>query len=94
MRARTPADVEIRYRVKFAKMEDMALTSHLDVVRSIQRSLRRSGVPLCYSKGFSPHARMSFGPPLPLGVLGEGEYLDVFLGRTPEDSWIEKANAV
>jgi radical SAM family uncharacterized protein len=92
MRAGTPADVEIRYRVRFAKLEDMGLASHLDMVRSIQRGLRRAGVPLRYSKGFSPHPRMSFGPPLPLGVLGEGEYLDVFFWRQPDDGWVDKVN--
>jgi radical SAM-linked protein len=87
------SDVQIRHRVKFAKGEDMVFASHLDIVRAIQRGLRRSDMPLCYSKGFSPHPRMSFGPPLPLGVLGESEYLDVFFARAPEDGWTDRVNA-
>ncbi len=87
------ADIRIRFRVRFAKTEPMILASHLDVARCIQRGLRRAGVPLCYSRGFSPHPRVSFGPPLPLGVLGESEYLDVFFSRPPEDGWIEQVNS-
>ncbi|MCX6356571.1 MAG: TIGR03936 family radical SAM-associated protein [Candidatus Aureabacteria bacterium] len=53
--------------------------SHLDIIRLWQRAFRRAGVQVAVSKGFSPHPVMSFGPPLPVGVAGREELLDVAL---------------
>ncbi len=86
-------DLRIRHRVKFAKTAEMRFTSHLDVLRAFQRGFRRAGLPVCFSTGFSPHPRMSFGPPLPLGLMGEGEYFDVLLSRQPGPSWLDRLNA-
>ena len=85
-------DVKIRHRVKFAKTAEMRFTSHLDVMRAFQRGLRRAGLPVCFSTGFSPHPRMSFGPPLPLGLTGDGEYFDVLFSRQPGTSWLAHAS--
>jgi radical SAM family uncharacterized protein/radical SAM-linked protein len=85
-------EVRMRYRVKFAKTDGMRLTSHLDVVRCIQRALRRADLPVSYSSGYSPHPRISFGPPLPLGLVGEGEYFDVLLYRDPGGPWLDRVN--
>ncbi|MCK7502832.1 MAG: DUF2344 domain-containing protein [Desulfobacterales bacterium] len=38
---------------------------------AILRALRRAGVPLDFSRGFNPKPKVSFGPPLPVGVAGE-----------------------
>ena len=40
------------------------------------RALRRAGVSLVYSQGFSPRPKVGFGPALPLGLTSEAEYLD------------------
>jgi len=85
-------DVKMRHRIKFAKTAEMRFTSHLDVVRAFQRGLRRAGLPVCFSTGFSPHPRMSFGPPLPLGLTGDGEYFDVLFSRQPGPSWLDGLN--
>jgi radical SAM family uncharacterized protein len=84
--------VSMRFRVKFAKLGPMRLTSHLDVTRAVQRAMRRSGVPVTYSRGFSPHPRIAFGPPLPLGETGEGEYFDVLLAEAPGTGWLDLLN--
>lgn len=77
---------ELRYRIKFAVGEDMRFASHLDMVRAIYRMLRRSGLPIAYSEGFSPHPRVSFGFPKPVGVTSRGEYMDILLHeRAPGD---------
>jgi radical SAM-linked protein len=78
--------------VKFAKLGPMRLTSHLDVTRAVQRGMRRAGVAVAYSQGFSPHPRIAFGPPLPLGETGEGEYFDVLLSEAPGEGWLERLN--
>lgn len=76
--------IELRYRIKFAVNEEMRYASHLDLVRAIYRMLRRSGLPLAYSEGFSPHPRVSFGFPKPVGITSRGEYMDVILQARPE----------
>jgi radical SAM-linked protein len=84
--------VRIKFRVRYSKQAEMRLASHLDTVRCIQRGLRRAGAPVCYSEGFSPHPRISFGPPLPLGVAGESECLDILFTRMPAGGWIDRLN--
>jgi len=84
--------VSMRLRVRYAKEDQLRFASHLDVTRSIQRGLRRSGLAVCYSEGYSPHPRLSFGPPLPLGVAGYGEYFDVALGEKPGAGWMAALN--
>ena len=68
-----------RFRVKFKVGENFRFASHLDLVRAIYRAIRRSGLPVIYSTGFSPRYLVAFGPPLPVGVISESEYLDIFL---------------
>ena len=63
-------------RVRFGKEGMMRYIGHLDVLRTFQKIFRRAGVPMVYSKGYSPHPIMSFALPLGLGLSSEGEYLD------------------
>ena len=50
---------------------------HLDLMRSMQRALRRSGLPVSYSQGFSPHILLSLAAPLSVGMSGEREVMEV-----------------
>ena len=59
-----------RVQVRFGKKGDLRFISHLDLMRTFERALRRTGLPLLMTDGFNPHPRMSF--PLPLGVGAEG----------------------
>jgi len=68
-----------RVRLKWSKSEEVRFTSHLDVGRTLERTIRRSGIPIAYSAGFHPHQKVAFAPPLPLGFVSDGEYLDVQL---------------
>ena len=54
-------------------------TSHRDVARLWERALRRAGIPLVYSEGFSPRPQAAFGLALPTGHESDGEYLDLDL---------------
>ena len=87
-----PFQAVMRVRVRYAKADELRFTSHLDVTRAIQRALRRARVPVCYSQGYSHHPRISFGPPLPLGVVGEAEYFDVSVCGRLDEGWLEKLN--
>jgi radical SAM family uncharacterized protein/radical SAM-linked protein len=80
-RASSPAMTVARSRVrlKWSKSEEVRFTSHLDVGRTFERTIRRSGIPIAYSEGFHPHQKVAFAPPLPLGFVSDAEYLDVQL---------------
>jgi radical SAM family uncharacterized protein/radical SAM-linked protein len=69
----------VRYRLKYAKTGPMSLRGHLDFLRVFQRVLRRGGLPLYYTEGFSPRPLLSFGPALGLGVQSVAEYADIAL---------------
>lgn len=73
-----PTDTH-RLRITFAKGEAIKYTSHLDLARAWERSLRRAGVNLAYSGGFNPRPKLQLAAALPLGHTGEAEWLDVWL---------------
>lgn len=80
-----------RLRVRFRKGERVRYISHLDVLRYWERAIRRAGLPLAYSQGFTPHPRLAFAGPLPLGFTSEGEVMDVTLTeRTDVDEFRER----
>ena len=73
--------------VVFEKGETLRYIGHLDLMRAMQRALRRSGLPIRYSNGFNPHIRLSFAAPLSVGVVGLRELMEVPL----EDGVTEQA---
>lgn len=81
-------------RVEYEKKGRVAYISHLDLIRVIQRAVRRAGIPVEYTKGFNPHAKISFGPALALGTESCGEMADVQLDKEMEvKDFIERMNA-
>ena len=69
----------MRLRVTFSKGGPLVYTSHLDLMRVWERSLRRAGIPLAYSGGFNPRPKLQLAGVLPLGHSGEAELLDIWL---------------
>ncbi len=65
--------------VKYTKVDRMKFISHLELIRVIERALRRADVPLKFTQGYNPHPMISFAAPLSVGVSSEGEYLTVEL---------------
>jgi radical SAM-linked protein len=70
-----------RLRLKFSRGEELKFLSHLDLMRLWERALRRAGLPLAYSEGFSPHPQIALAAPLSVGVTSEAELMDVLLSR-------------
>lgn len=70
-----------RLRVEFCKQGRLALLSHLEVARALERAVRRAGLPFAISQGFSPHMKIAFGAALPVGVGGVHEIFDLQLVR-------------
>ena len=67
----------MKVRIKFAKHGVMKFIGHLDTMRFFQKAIRRAGVDVKYSEGFSPHQIMSFAAPLGVGMESYGEYMDI-----------------
>jgi len=65
------------FRIRFAKYGVVKFIGHLDVMRYFQKVIRRSELPVCYSKGFNPHQIMSFAQPLGVGITSDGEFMEV-----------------
>lgn len=66
-------------RVKYCKDGPIKYISHLNLAQAFTRALRRADIPVVISDGFNPRFRISFGPPLPLGISSTSEYLDIRL---------------
>jgi radical SAM-linked protein len=69
----------MRIRLTFSKTEAMRYTGHLDLQRAWERTFRRADLPLAYSQGFHPQARLNLGCALPLGFTSQCELLDAWL---------------
>jgi len=70
-----------RLRLTFSKGENLRYISHLDLLHTWERALRRAGIPMAYSKGFHPHPKIVFAAALPVGCTGEAEVMDVYLSQ-------------
>ena len=71
-------------RVTFATDDTVKYVGHLDMARAWERAIRRARLPLAYSQGFNPQARMHFAAALPVGFTGQAELIDVFLDAEVE----------
>ena len=86
--------MKVRYLIKFSKESDIKFVAHLDLMRTIQRIMKRSGLPIEYSKGFNPHINLSLAQPLAVGVYSSGDYMDAAFEEELDESVIkEKLNA-
>lgn len=68
-----------RIRIEFFKGDQVRFLSHLDLVKTFERAVRRINLPIVYSEGFNPHPKMNFASALAVGVTSDKEYLDIEL---------------
>jgi radical SAM-linked protein len=75
-----------RIRLRYTKRGRLRFTSHRDFQRAFERALRRAGVPMAYSAGFTPHPKVSYANAAPTGTGSEAEYLEIALteARDPD----------
>ncbi|MDR1906561.1 MAG: TIGR03936 family radical SAM-associated protein, partial [Clostridiales bacterium] len=69
--------------IKYKKIGNSVFISHIDILRTVLRGIRRAGLNIAYSNGFNPHAELYLSPPLPLFVQSLCEY---FSADTNEDA--------
>ena len=80
--------------VVFEKSPRLRHIGHLDLMRAMQRALRRSGLPLRYSQGFNPHILLTFAAPLSVGMPGRRETMEVPIeGEMTGEAFLEKLSA-
>ncbi len=72
----------MKIRIKFTKHGTIKFIGHLDMMRYFQKAIRRAGIDITYTEGFSPHQVMSFAAPLSVGVESSGEYFDIQVNST------------
>ncbi len=70
-----------KLRLRYAKRGKLRFTSHRDVARAVERGVRRAGLPMAYSQGFSPHPKISWVGAVPTGSASEAEYVEIQLVR-------------
>ncbi len=70
-----------RLTVRYAKRGRMRFASHRDIARAVERGVRRAGLPVAHSAGFSPHPKISYSGGAPTGAASETEYLEISLTR-------------
>ncbi len=75
-----------KVRLRFAKCGDLRLVSHHDLMRCLERMLRRARVPISMTQGFNPRAKMTFALALGLGIESRGEVVDLELSEPCEPS--------
>ncbi|HEX2774544.1 MAG TPA: TIGR03936 family radical SAM-associated protein [Micromonosporaceae bacterium] len=69
----------------------MRFTSHRDFARAFERALRRAGVPIAFSQGFTPHPKISYASAAPTGVASEAEYLEIGLQQRVDPDAVRAA---
>ena len=79
-----------KLRIKYARGPELRFLSHLDMIRTIYRLLRRAEIPVAYSEGYHPHIKISFGQPLPLGYTSDAEYFDLQLSQPFREEFIQR----
>ena len=80
-------------RVKFKKLGKLQYISHLDLVRTMHKTVIRSKLPLWYTEGFNPKPKMVFAAPLSIGTESVCEYMDLRLSeRISEDEAVRLLN--
>ena len=83
----------MRMLAVFEKGERIRHIGHLDIQRSVQRGLRRSGLPVAYSNGFNPHILITFASALSTGACGKREIMDVTMAEeVTAEEFLERMN--
>jgi radical SAM-linked protein len=50
--------------------------------------VKRAGVPIAFSQGFTPHPKISYASAAPTGTASEAEYLEIGLQREVDPAWV------
>src|SRR6185436_12082200 len=68
-----------KVRIRFRKSGELRFVSHLDLMRSFERLLRRAALPFHMTGGFHPTPRLVLAQSLSLGLIGHAEVAELEL---------------
>ena len=71
----------IRLFLSISKGEELRFLGHLDYLRTMERAIMRSGLPVAFSEGFNPHMKISMDSALGVGVTADPLYMEMDLER-------------
>lgn len=74
--------------VRYAKRGRLRFASHRDIARAIERGVRKAGLPIALSAGFTPHPKISYAGAAPTGTASEAEYLELSLTEPRDPSGV------
>ncbi|MBR2835807.1 MAG: TIGR03936 family radical SAM-associated protein [Coriobacteriales bacterium] len=81
-------------RVRYRETGRLRYLSHLELLRALERLMRRAQLPYAVTQGFSPRIKASYGPALPVGVASNDEWFDVWLQELrPASEYLERLRA-
>ncbi|MFH1152543.1 MAG: TIGR03960 family B12-binding radical SAM protein [Pseudomonadota bacterium] len=66
-----------KFTVYYSRLGTARFLGHLELAKMIRRAIRRTGVRVKYSKGFSPVMKVSFDNPLPVGMESQEEFFNL-----------------
>jgi len=90
----TQAVATDRIRCRYTKLGKVRFLGHRDLARCLDRALRRVGVPVARTQGFTPRFRLAFGLALPTGAESVAEYLDIDLEAGAPADLVDLPSAV
>jgi radical SAM-linked protein len=73
------SNIVSKVRLRFAKTDDLRFLSHHDLMRLLERLLRRASLPFRSTAGFHPKPKIAFASALGLGIVGRQEVVEVEL---------------
>lgn len=68
-----------RLFLSISKGEELRFLGHLDLLRTVERAVIRSGIPVAFSEGFNPHMKLAFDAALAVGVTVDPLYMEIKL---------------
>ncbi len=76
----------------FFKKGKARFMSHLDMMRTFERSFQRAGISVRFTEGYNPKPKLEFASPLPLGIAADEEIarIDIFPGEGSKPEIIER----
>lgn len=79
-----------RLRLTFSKTGPTRFIGHLDLARTLERSLNRARIPVAYTQGFNQRPRMQLAMALPLGFTSECELADIWLTQLLDPAQVQQ----
>ncbi len=78
-------------RTLFSRKGAISYIGHLDLMKVIERAVRRAELPILYTQGYNPRPMMVFALPLGVGINTCGDYVDVAMSvPVPAEEFLEK----